>query len=354
MKAQTQILPPSNWQDFEELCKRIWENKWNSPDDIIRNGRLGQSQNGVDISAYVESKKGYCGVQCKGKDNFTNKQMTIAEIDEEINKAKNFKPALKSLTFATTAPKDTTIEEYVRTRNIENVENGLFSISIFSWEDIVSLIEQYKSVKDWYVYEKLQSFEPDIDIVVNKQISTEVCPTILNPEYTKQSIFYEYQPKSIFDSYPLIDAELATQSLFRRGNSVKIEFAITNNGDFLENCIFSISLDETIRPKFYSGSLYDKINSSLAIEDNNAQTKEFTLHSGFTKTIELYIEFSEMPIEEEFVLKCCFTSKQNKKPYYSNVYIRSIPKIIELPRKTIRTNSNRNQYRVEIKPKEID
>lgn len=354
MKAQTQILPPTNWQDFEELCKRIWENKWNNPDDIIRNGRLGQSQNGVDISAYVESKRGYCGVQCKGKDIFTNKQITTDEIDEEINKAKNFKPALKSLAFATTAPKDAAIEEYVRTRNIENIEKGLFSISIFSWEDIVSLIEQYKSVKDWYVYEKLQSFEPDIDILVNKQISTEDRPIILNPEYTKQSIFYEFQPKSIFNSYPLVEgAELATQGLFRRGNSVKIEFAITNNGEFLENCIFSVSLDETIRPKFYSGSLYDKINSSLSIEDNYAQTKEFTLHSGYTKTIELYIEFSEKPCEDEFVLKCCFASKQNKKPYYSNIYIRSVPKITELPKKII-SSSNRNDYVVEIKPKEID
>lgn len=355
MKAQTQILPPTNWQDFEELCKRIWENKWNNPDDIIRNGRLGQSQNGVDISAYVESKCGYCGVQCKGKDNFTNKQMTTVEIDEEINKAKNFKPALKSLVFATTAPKDATIEEYVRTRNIENIENGLFSIAIFSWEDIVSLIEQYKSVKDWYVYEKLQSFEPDIDIVVNGQISTESSPITLNPEYTKQSIFYEHKPKSIFDSYSVADVETAIQSSFRRGNSVKIKFAITNNGDFLENCIFSVKLDESCKHKFYNGNLYDKINSQLAVEDNYAYTtKEFTLHSGFTKNIELYVEFSEIPCEDECVLECCFTSKQNKKPYYSKTYIKSVPKIIDLPQKTILTNNYNNRYTVEMKPKEID
>jgi len=355
MKAQTQILPPTNWQDFEELCKRIWENKWNNPDDIIRNGRAGQAQNGVDISAYVESKHGYCGVQCKGKDNFTNKQMTPTEIDEEINKAKNFKPALKSLTFTTTAPKDATIEEYVRTRNIENIENGLFSVSIFSWEDIVSLIEQYKSVKDWYVYEKLQSFEPDIEISLNEQVSTEDTPIILRPEYTTQSIFYEYQPFATYDFSPIVDMG-DLQILSRKGNSVKLSFNIVNNGEFLENCIFSVSLKESTKHKFYNESLYEKINSPYLIEDYYMQTsKEFTLHSGFVKSIEFYMEFSEMPCEDEVILDCCFTSKQNRKPFLTKIYVKSMPIINELPKKIITTHDpNMNDYRIEIKPKLID
>ena len=357
MKAPTQILPPTNWQDFEELCKRIWENKWNNPDDIIKNGRVGQSQNGVDIYAYVESKKGYCGVQCKGKDNFTNKQITTTEIDEEINKAKKFKPELKSLTFATTAPKDVAIEEYIRTRNLENIENGLFSVAIYSWEDIVSLIEQYKSVKDWYVYEKLQSFEPDIEILLNEQVSTKESPLVLKPEYTKQSIFFEYKQKTTFCLNPFDDFEMLDSPTFsRKGNSVKLKFDIINNGDFLENCVFLVTLKESPTHKFYKESLYEKINSHNIIEDYYMQTaKEFTLYSGFVKTIECYIEFSEMPQEDEVVFECCFTSKQNRKPFCTNLFAKSIPVITELPQKTITTQRpNANDYRIEIKPKEID
>ena len=357
MKAQTQIFPPTNWQDFEELCKRIWEIKWNFPDDIIRNGRMGQTQNGVDISAYVENKHGYCGVQCKGKDNFTNKQMTTAEIDDEISKAKKFKPALKSLTFATTAPKDAVIEEYVRNCNVKNIENGLFSVAIFSWEDIVSLIEQYKSVKEWYVYEKLQSFEPDIEILLNGQSSTKESPIILSPEYTEQYVFFEYEPRPFFDMNSYVNAaSLVPQDFCRKANSVKLKFDITNNGDFLENCLFVVTLKESSTHKFDNGSLYEKINSPYIIDDYFMQTsKEFTLHSGFKKSVECYIEFAEKPIEEEFVLECCFTSKQNKKPLCINLFVKSKPQITKLPNKIITTHTPvPKEYRVEIKPKEID
>ncbi len=352
MKAPTQILPPTNWQDFEELCKRIWENKWGYPDDIKRNGRAGQSQNGVDIYAYVESKKGYCGIQCKGKDNFTNKQMTTAEIDKEINNAKNFTPALKSLTFATTAPKDAKIEEHVRIRNIENIEKGLFSISVFSWEDIVSLIEQYKSVKEWYVYEKLQTSKPNIKILLNDQEATKEAPVILTPEYTRQAIFFEYDSFAMYTTaVDIINSRTDT----KKGNIVKLSFDITNNGDFLENCVFSVELKKSSRHKFRSENLLEKMNSPYIIKDYYMQTaKEFTLHGGLTKTIEFDMEFSEMPNEEEILLECCFTSKQNEKPYCTNLFIKSMPIITELPQRTIKTNEpNKNDYRIEIKPKNL-
>lgn len=283
--------------------------------------------------------------------------MTTAEIDVEINKAKNFKPALKSLTFATTAPKDAVIEEYIRTRNVENIENGLFSVSIFSWEDIVSLIEQYKPVKEWYVYEKLQSFEPDIEILLNSQTSTKESPIILNPEYTEQYVFFEYKPRPFFDMNPYSDVvSLAPENFYRKGNSVKLKFDITNNGDFLENCLFSVSLKESSTYKFYNGSLYEKINSLYIIEDYYMRTiKEFTLHGGYTKSVECYIEFAEEPVEEEIILECCFTSKQNKKPLCINLFVKSIPIISKLPNKTITIHTpSPKEYRVEIKPKEID
>ena len=149
MIAPTQLKKPSNWQDFEKLCKLLWGEVWNCSDTIKRNGRQGQSQNGVDVYVYVEKEQGYCGIQCKGKDDYNKPQLTEKEIDGEIEKAKNFRPSLKRFIFATTANKDAKTEEYIRTKNIESLNNGGFKIDIFSWEDIVDLLEQNRQTYNW-------------------------------------------------------------------------------------------------------------------------------------------------------------------------------------------------------------
>lgn len=86
-----------NWQDFEKLCKLLWGEIWNCSDSIKQHGRQGQAQHGVDIYAYVEKYAGYCGIQCKGKDDYTNAQLTEVEIDNEIDKAKHSLQNLKDL-----------------------------------------------------------------------------------------------------------------------------------------------------------------------------------------------------------------------------------------------------------------
>lgn len=52
-------------------------------------------------------------------------RISIRDIQEEIEKAKSFKPHLSKLVIATALPKDQKIEEYVRTQSIQNVEIGL-------------------------------------------------------------------------------------------------------------------------------------------------------------------------------------------------------------------------------------
>ena len=95
MIAPTQLKKPSNWQDFETLCKLLWGEVWRCEDSIKRHGRQGQNQHGVDVYAYIEKYKGYCGIQCKGKDDYTDAQLIEDEIDREIEKAKTFEPKLK-------------------------------------------------------------------------------------------------------------------------------------------------------------------------------------------------------------------------------------------------------------------
>ncbi|QTR48966.1 restriction endonuclease [Candidatus Thiothrix anitrata] len=109
-----QIPPPQNWQDFESLCWDLWTHIWQD-NNTQKNGRAGQPQHGVDIygTSYTTSKDS-CGVQCKGKDIYNNKILTTKELNEEVEKAKNFKPKLHQFIIATTAPKDTKIEQQAR------------------------------------------------------------------------------------------------------------------------------------------------------------------------------------------------------------------------------------------------
>lgn len=145
-----QLRKPENWQDFESLSKILWGEIWRCP-EIKKNGRKGQKQHGVDIYGIPEKETHCFGIQCKGKDDYTNFVLTEQEIDEETQKAKNFKPPLKKFYFATTANKDSVIEEYVRLKNDESIKNGGFEIHLFSWEDIVDLIDENKRTHDWYI-----------------------------------------------------------------------------------------------------------------------------------------------------------------------------------------------------------
>src|SRR5690554_2478987 len=156
MKASQQLRKPENWPDFESLCKKLWGEIWNCP-EIKKNGRQGQSQHGVDVYGIPDFDSEYYGIQCKGKDEYTHKQLTKDEIDKELKKALDFKPKLKKLYFATTANKDAVIEEYIREKNIEFKGKKLFEVHLYSWEDIVDLIDENKATHDWYL--KSQNFK---------------------------------------------------------------------------------------------------------------------------------------------------------------------------------------------------
>lgn len=184
MIAPTQIMKPKNWQDFEKLCKLLWGEIWNCSDSIKLHGRQGQAQHGVDVYAYVEKYGGYCGIQCKGKDDYANAQLTEAEIDNEIDKAKTFSPKLKRFIFTTTANKDAVIEQYIRQKDIECIELGLFHIDVFSWEDIVDLLERERTVYNWYLNNCQFKEATDIKVVFqNEKDEYTVSPLYLRTTY---------------------------------------------------------------------------------------------------------------------------------------------------------------------------
>jgi hypothetical protein len=192
MEAPQTLRRPANWQDFKNLCKKLWGEIWNCP-EIKKNGRNGQAQQGVDVYGIPFGEDQYYGIQCKGKDEYTDSQFTDKEIIAEIEKAKLFQPPLKKLYFATTAVKDAKIEQFVRTKNIQKIKDGLFEVHLFSWEDIVDLIDENKHTHDWYV--KSQNFKTTksvsvtwpggaIEFTITPKFKTEITHYRLSPEAT--------------------------------------------------------------------------------------------------------------------------------------------------------------------------
>lgn len=112
----------------------------------MKNGRSGQVQHGVDVSGQPNEADSWAGVQCKGKDNYAEKELTENELIAEIEKAKNFVPPLRQWILATSGPKDAAIEELARRITRKNRKNGLFSVSVWGWKDILERLEEVPEV----------------------------------------------------------------------------------------------------------------------------------------------------------------------------------------------------------------
>lgn len=203
------LRKPTYWSDFEDLCKKLFGEIWQSPYSIKKNGRQGDEQFGVDIYAIPKEETEYWGIQCKGKDEYAHKQLAEKEIDREIRKAETFKPKLKTFIFATTANKNSAIEEYIRLKDIEHRSAGGFGIMLYCWEDLADLIEGNRSVFNWYIngqqfketHKVWVGFENDLEeIIFNMPVVNHIkkCNYVESNPYLNPSLVV--LPKySIFD-----------------------------------------------------------------------------------------------------------------------------------------------------------
>lgn len=164
---QKTIQKPSNWQDFETLCKKLWGEIWNIPTKIKKNGRNGQPQAGVDVYGVPQGQSNYWGIQCKGKDEYANAKLTKDEIDWEIEKAKKFSPKLGVFILATSMNKDAKIEEYVREKDLISRQKGEFEILLFCWEDIADLIDENQDTYNFWVANKLHKAKFEFEVNLN-------------------------------------------------------------------------------------------------------------------------------------------------------------------------------------------
>jgi Restriction endonuclease len=105
-------VPPKTWQQFEELCADTFSADWSDP-ALLRHGRGGQRQHGVDIVAH-RGNQSPVGLQCKRKSRWPVERLTVADVDKEVAQALKFRPKLKSFYILTTAPDDAKVQAHAR------------------------------------------------------------------------------------------------------------------------------------------------------------------------------------------------------------------------------------------------
>ena len=125
----TDLPRPKSWDEFEDICADVLKRLWKDP-YIVRHGRSGQKQHGVDIYGQPEHLGGassgkYAAAQCKETDG-----LGLATVEEEVEKAKGFTPTLCEYLVMTTAPRDAQLQQEVRNHAWP------FRVHVMFWDDI--------------------------------------------------------------------------------------------------------------------------------------------------------------------------------------------------------------------------
>ena len=138
--------PPRSWEQFEELCADVFQSAWRDP-ALVRHGRSGQRQHGVDIVARNGALYPI-GLQCKKRGQWPVTKVTKAQIDAEVAAALNFKPALKAFYILTTAPDDAELLNHARKINERHEAAKLFEVILLGWNEIVRRATLDRNVAD--------------------------------------------------------------------------------------------------------------------------------------------------------------------------------------------------------------
>lgn len=193
MKVKFDLSPPEEWQQFEAICKKVWGTIWSIPNEIDFNSTNGQGQQGVDIVGIPKGENSYFGVQCKNKrlhlkSGIKNKITTVT-IDEEIEKASLFIPSLQHLVIATSLYRDREVEEYVRIKNLEQINASKFSVQICFWEYISEVIQDNQQLYNWYIGERNYHSSHQISVLLDNEQAVKS----FSPTFTKEKRIYRHE-----------------------------------------------------------------------------------------------------------------------------------------------------------------
>lgn len=128
------LAPPATWQRFEELCADTFEAVFRDP-ALVRYGRSGQRQDGVDILA-TDGALGPIGLQCKRKGRWPVGRLTAADIDAEVARSLAFTPPLRAFYILTTAPADKALTDHAAALTAAHGSKRLFPVHVLGWQEI--------------------------------------------------------------------------------------------------------------------------------------------------------------------------------------------------------------------------
>lgn len=128
--ANSRFPAPMSWDEFEDICRDSFAERWSSP-NLVRHGRSGQAQQGIDIYG-EDDKANFVGIQCK------NTIGTISEalIDAEVTNAEQFHPSIHTLYIASTCDTDAKLQAYVRKVSESRKQQGRFGVELAFWQAI--------------------------------------------------------------------------------------------------------------------------------------------------------------------------------------------------------------------------
>ena len=161
------LQAPNDDKQFEQLCLHVLEHLHKT----LRGqayGRNGQAQHGVDFYIEVPASDGaggsaitqFIGIQCKHKDRLLEGELGVKELEDEVKKAKGFKPALTTFIIATSAPTDTKPQDKARELTAEHQKQNprLFSVEVWFWEKIRDEFSKNRELR----HEVLDRFYPHL------------------------------------------------------------------------------------------------------------------------------------------------------------------------------------------------
>ena len=76
------------------------------------------------------------GVQCKQKDGRLWSKVTVSELEREVQAARRFEPKLTKFILATTAVRDTALQQAANNIAEQYRHQNLFSVEVWAWEDL--------------------------------------------------------------------------------------------------------------------------------------------------------------------------------------------------------------------------
>ena len=145
-RVTAEYAPPRYWGQFEELCADVFQSQFGDP-ALVRHGRSGQAQHGIDILARNGAVYPI-GLQCKKKSQWPVKKLTKTDVTAAIDEASKFDPVLKEFYILTTAPDDAALQAYVATLNQKREAEGRFRVVVLGWDEIVRRATSDSDVAD--------------------------------------------------------------------------------------------------------------------------------------------------------------------------------------------------------------